>query len=104
LKNKPFTKPTEVFSAVSLNLKVKFKYSLTELNGASKMNDVFAVQPSSIDNLITLFDANQSAISLSEIEYLTSFVLWYVVVAVSDLTGKVRLNLLEIVFRIFTKW
>jgi hypothetical protein len=104
LKNKLFIKPTEVFSAVSLNLKLKLKYSLTELNGASKMNDIFAVQLFSIDNLITLFDANQSAISLSEIEYLTPFVLWYVVVAVSDLTRKVRLNLLEIVFRIFTKW
>jgi hypothetical protein len=57
-KSKLFIKPTEVSSAVSLNLKLKPKYSLTELKGASKMNDMFAVQLFSIDNLITLFDAN----------------------------------------------
>jgi hypothetical protein len=44
LKNKMFTGPTKIFSAVSLNLKLRPKYSLTELNGASKMNDIFAVQ------------------------------------------------------------
>jgi hypothetical protein len=66
LRNKLFIKPTEVFSAVSLNLKLKLKYSSTELNGARKMNDISAVELFSIDNLITLFDANQSAINLSE--------------------------------------
>jgi hypothetical protein len=42
---KLFIKPTEVFSAVSVNLKLKLKYSLTGLNGASEMNEIFYVQP-----------------------------------------------------------
>jgi hypothetical protein len=104
LKNFLFIKTTELFTAASLNLKLNLKHSLTNLEGASKMNDIFAIQLFSLDNLITLIDSDESEINFSEIEYLTPFVLWYAVVAISNLSRAVRLDLLQIVFRVFARW
>jgi hypothetical protein len=68
------------------------------------MHDMFAVQLFSVDNLVTMCSANESAINLAEVEYMTPFVLWYAVVATGNLTRKVRLDLLQMVFRLFAKW
>jgi hypothetical protein len=104
LKKTLFLNPTEPFSATSLNLTLNFEHSLTHLSGASKMDDIFAVELFSVDNLVALCRTNESEISASEIEYMTPFVLWYAAVAIGDLTRKVRLSLLEIAFRVLAKW
>jgi hypothetical protein len=49
---------TTVFQCftLSLNLKMKHKCSLRDLDGARKLNDILSVQPFPIDSLTTLFD------------------------------------------------
>jgi hypothetical protein len=62
---------------ISLNLKLKVRHALTEMHGKHKMNDAFAVELFSVDNLVTLLSCSPSEIDLCEVEYLSRFFLWY---------------------------
>jgi hypothetical protein len=78
------------------------------MEGANRMNDIYAVEVFSVENLVHLIQSfseeDQSEVKMREIEYLTPFVLWYAAVAIGELRRELRLELLEIVFIIFRKW
>jgi hypothetical protein len=64
------------------------------------MNDVFAVQFFSLENLLTLFKSGDIAGAY----YLAPFVTWYVSISISDLHSSLRLDLLTLSFAVFRDW
>jgi regulator of replication initiation timing len=100
LKDELFIKIGVSFDSNSLKEVLMLKASLTKFKGATKMNDIYAVKLFSVESLVKLVSAGR----IAEADYLMPFVLWYAVVAISDLSRPTRLSLLSIVFRIFVKW
>lgn len=101
-----FLVPGHTIHCSTLNLKLNLRNALTEakMRGVHKMNDVFAIELFSMDNLIRLLSVPATDIDFDEIEYLMPFVLWYYAISVDDLSRRVRLDLLAIAFRIFVRW
>jgi hypothetical protein len=67
------------------------------------MNDIFVVQLFSLNSLVALLKT-ESDMNVLEIGYVLSFAIWHAVIAIIDLTRKVRLDMLELVSRVFVKW
>jgi hypothetical protein len=89
-----------VINAVSITATLHLRQSLTNLTGAASINDVFAVQVFSLENLLTLFKSGDIAGAY----YLTPFVTWYASILISDLHSSLRPDLLTLSFAAFHDW
>jgi hypothetical protein len=87
-------------NAASLNATLHLRYSLRNLGGAAKMNDIFAVQLFSVDNLIALLAKGD----VYGAYYLTPFVMWYAAISISELDVSLRFDLLAISFVVLRDW
>jgi hypothetical protein len=66
------------------------------------MNDIWAIELFSIENLIKLLECPEK--SQDEIEYMAAFTLWYASIGIDGLTRHVRLSLLKISFLLLARW
>jgi hypothetical protein len=98
--NLTLTAMMPVINAASVNAILHLRQSLTNLTGAAKMSDIFAVQVFSLENLSQLFRSGCIAAGY----YLAPFVMWYASISISSLHPSLRLDLLSISFTVFRDW
>jgi hypothetical protein len=91
-----------VLNAALLNASLNLRQCLTDLRGASKMNDVFAIILFSVEDLLTL--AMEEHLNVYGAYDLMPFVLWYAVISIEDLGRDLRFTLLAVAFHIFRNW
>jgi hypothetical protein len=89
-----------VINAASITVTLHLRQSLTNLTGAAKVNDVFAVQVVSLENLLTPFKSGD----ITGAYYLAAFVTCYASISISDLHFSLRFDLLTLSFAAFRDW